>query len=346
MPANSILSAFSLGLQADAATAATLYTTAIATQSGGDVEFDERESEPEHPGPASRSTARKFATERTGYLSPVNATVRLRPRIIPRLFQAMGFAVVTGNDTTHYTHTIKIANDAAMGWMSAIHKMSNGSADLIRLFKQVRGETLTFNWDAAAGTSNAEFAGVGLTEGNAAGTETLSGEIDVPLSAYTGSIVTEHANVAVTTTTRTESMTITQELERNDRQLHAMARAGLPRLSLDITGTFGGVDIDQGTYEWYKRIKRGSTGGTAPSLNPTTGELVFSYASLENIAGAAVPYSITVTLPEVEYTFETPSASGSDLIRADINWAMLDTSSDCITVVVVNDVAHYAAVAP
>lgn len=343
MPANSILSAFSLGLQTNASTAATLYTTAIATQSGADVVFDELEPEPEHPGVAARSTARKFATERTGYLATVNATMRLRPRIIPRLLQAMGFAVSSTDNTTHYTHTIKIANDASMGWMSAIHKMDNGSSALNRLIKQVRGETLTFNWDAAAGTSTAEFAGVGLSEGNTAGTETLSDEIDVSLSAYTGSLAVEHATVGVTTTTRNESITFTQELDRNDRVLHTAGRAGLPRLSLDITGTLGGVDIDQGTYEWYKRIKRGGTAGTAPSLSATTGELVVTYTSLTNIPGAAVPYSVKFTFPEVEFFMETPNASGSDLIRADITWAMLDTSADPVEIEVVNDVASYAA---
>lgn len=344
MPANSILSAFSLGLQTNASTAATLYHTALATQSGLGVEFDELEPEAEHPGPAARSTARKTATERTGFLVPVNATMNLRPRFLPRLFQAMGCAVTTSDDTTHYTHTIKIANDSALPWMTALHKLS-GTTDLTRRATKVRGETLTLNWDASSGASTAEFAGVGLDEGNATGSETLTAEVDVKLSAYSGSLTADHGVTPVTTTTRTESMEITQELDREDKVLHTQGRADLPRLSFDVTGTLGGIDIDQGTYEWYKRIVRGGTGGTSPSLTPAVGELTWTYASLSNISGAAVPYSITVLLPAVEYIITVNNSSGRDLVRADINWRMIDNTTDCLVVTVVNDVASYAATA-
>ena len=339
MPANSLASAFSLGVQSAKDTAATTYHTALATISGADVLFDTQDPPLEHPAPATRSTLRKSAPERVGYLAPVNATFLLHPRFIGRVLRAMGFAVSTVNNTTHYTHTFTIAADASVAWMTAIHLWS-GATDLQRKITNLRGESLALNADL--NQIQCVFQGVGLVEGNATGSETKVAEINTLLKPNTGSITFEVDGGGITTTYRGNQLNIAQQLDRDERVLHSSGRAGLSRLSIDATGTLQGIDIDLGTYEHWKEIKRGGTSGTAPSLTPVTGELSWQFTSADNISGAAVPYSLTTTVAEAAYDMVSPNANGQDLIRGDITWEMIDSSTPPLSIVLVNDQASYA----
>lgn len=340
MSASSLASAFSLAVQSGKGTAATTgFHTALATVSGLDPEFDKIEPIAEHPSSASRSTHRKSSTQRSGYLVPVNASFLLHPRFIGKVLRAMGCGVTTVNNTTHYTHTFKLAADASIAWMSAIHLWS-GATNKERKAVDVRGEQLQINVDTA--NIQCQFQGVGLTEGNSTGSETKTAEDTTLLSPYTGSTTFKIGATTVATTLRGNQFQMQQTLDRDSRILHQAARADMPRTDYDITGTLQGIDIDQGTYEHYMRIKRGGTGGTAPSLTPATGELTWTFASLANITGAAVPYSLTVDLVEAEYDMVSPNANGRDIIRADITYSMLDTSTDPLVITLVNDIASYA----
>lgn len=338
MAANSLASSFSLGVQSAKDTAATTYHTALATVSGADPLFDVQEPPAEHPAPSSRSTLRKSAPERVGYLAPVNATFLLHPRFIGRVLRAMGFGVSTVNNTTHYTHTFTIAADASVAWLTALHKWS-GATDLERKVTNLRGESLAFNADL--NQIQCVFGGVGLVEGNATGSETKVSEATTLLKPNTGSVTFEVGGSGISTTYRGNQMTIAQQLDRDERVLHSSGRAGLSRLSIDVTGTLQGIDIDLGTYAHWKALKRGGA-GTAPSLTAVTGLLSWQFTSAANITGAAVPYSLTTTLAEAAYDMVSPNANGQDLIRGDITYQMIDSSSSPLSIVLVNDQASYA----
>lgn len=339
MSANSLLSAFSLGVQSNKTTAATTHHTALATVSGMDPEFDVREPPAEHPGPGARTTLRRSPSERTGYIVPVNATFFLRPRFIGRVLRAMGFGVSSVNNTTHFTHTFTLANRTAVAWLTAIHKWS-GDTDLERKVIGVRGTQLQMN--AGPDELQCTFEGLGLTEGNATGSETKVAEIDTLISTKTGSLSFAIAGNTVTSPIRGNQLTIAQELDREDKVLHQSGRADLPQQSIDLSGTLQGIDIDHNDYEIYRRIKRGGMAATAPTLTAVTGALSFTYESAGNISGAAVPYRLTVAFPTVEYNIVSPNANGRDLIRADVSYAMIDDSATPVTITLVNDQASYA----
>lgn len=341
MSASSLASQFALGVQTNQTTVATLHQSALATQSGLSPEFDFFEPPPEHPGPAARSTARKTAPERVGFTVPVNCTFLLHPRFIGMALLAMGFvktATVASNPAGYFTHTFKLANDAAMHWMTALHRYE-GATTLLRRASQVRGEQLQINVDTQQ--IECQFTGRGLQEATPSGTPSIAAESPVLISPYTGSMVLEIDGGAIATDLRGNQFQITQTLDTDDRKLHTPGRLGLPRTEIDITGTLQGIPVDMGAYVHYLEIVRRN--GTNPSLESPTGELTWTFASNTNIDATSTPYSITIALAEVAYAMVAPNANQRDIIRADITYQMLDTSTDPIVITLVNDVANYAA---
>ena len=338
MSANSLVASYSMGIQSAKGTAATAYKTALSTDSTVNVKFDEREPPLEHPAPAARATNRKIATLRTGYMVPVGNSFLARPRYLGTCLRAAGFAVSTVNNTTHYTHTFTLADRTAFAWATVIHKII-GATNLERKVTDVRLETFSLNADTKE--IKGETAGFGLLEGDASGSETKVSEIAVELSPAAGSATIVVGGATVASPLRGMTFEVKNEFDQEDKALFSSARVDAPQMGLDITGTLGGVDFDYGTYEMYRRIVRGGTSATAPSLVSATGALSFAYQSASNITGAAVPYSLSVALDTVDYMFQDVQASGNEMIRGDINWAMIDGVTTPITIVLVNDQAAY-----
>ncbi|MCB0073854.1 MAG: hypothetical protein KDE20_20440, partial [Caldilineaceae bacterium] len=119
----------------------------------------------------------------------------------------------------------------------------------------------------------------------------------------------------------------------------------LPPTGLGITGRIGGVDID---WETYDRIVRGAAAGTSPSASQAIAAIDYTYATLANISGAAVPYSVQVEIPYVEIELDPAGfeGAGADLVRWAFTYEMADDKSlldttEPITITVVNDVAAY-----
>lgn len=334
MSVNSLDSSFNLGVQASKGTAATAYKTALATISGANARFDERQQLLEHPGSSSSIPwETKAVRARTGYLVPVNATFVLYPRFIGKVLH--GFCGVSSvNNTTHYTHTFTPSTNANLAWLTAMHKFV-GSSDLERKILDVRMTQL--NIDASTEFIQCQFQGTGLSEGLAAGTETKVAEIETEISPYSGSIAWEAASLTLTSEIRGAQVQITQTFDENDRVLFSSTRTGLPRQRLNITGTVRGVDVDADTYEAYKTIKYGGTSGTAPSLTPSTGPLVLTFQSQSNISGAAVPYKLIINMPKVQWDFETPNSQNDDIVRLDATFTLVGDSSPAVTITLVND---------
>lgn len=341
MATNSLLSEFSMGLQASKGTPITTgFKTALATVSGADVRFDERTARNEHPGPTARATALRAPTARTGFLVPVNATALMRPRFLGRILQGAGFSINSVNNTTHWTHTATITAPASFPWMTVLTKYV-GDTTFERRITDVRLSQFQFTADVNAGEVEWQIQGLGLNEGNATGSETKQAEVTDEISAYSGGLEFGIGGVNVASPIRTLACTVANTFDENDKVLFSTNRAGLPQRQMDISGTIGGIDIDYGTFEVYKRIVRGGTSGTAPSLTPVTGALAFTLQSLANISGAAVPFRITFDFEKVQYGLTAPNAQNDEIIRADVTFRMIDDTASPLVLTMVNDVSSY-----
>lgn len=336
MAVNSLDSEFSIGVQSAKASAATAYITALATTSGADVRFDQRQQLLEHPGAGSAIPwENKAVRERTGYLAPVNATFLLRPRFIGKVVR--GFCGVSSvNNTTHYTHTLTPATNANLAWLTVLTKYV-GATNFERKITDVRLSQLSI--DAQTDQIQCQMQGMGLVEGDAAGTETKVSEVSTEMSPYSGSITWAIAGTSITSSIRGAQVQITQTLDEEDRVLFSQTRADLPRRRIAVTGTIRGVDIDAQTFGAYKLAKRGSTSGTAPTLTASTGACTIVFQSFTNISGAAVPYSLSMAFAKVQYDLETPNSNNDDIVRADITFELVADSSPALTFVLVNDQA-------
>lgn len=343
MSVQSLNSRFSLGTQGSKGTAATAFITALSTVSGGDVEFDERAPENEHPGPSGGLAIDQTAvTERTGFLVPVTNTFILRPKYIGRVLRTMGFGVSTVDNTGYYTHTFTFAAAASASYGTAIHLLDGSSSDLERKVIDIRGRQLQITGDTSV--LRGVFDGVGLNEGAASGSETKVSEIDVPISIYSGSITADIGGDGIASLAiRGSQLTIQQTLDEEDKVHFSTTRNDNAVLSRSVSGSLQNIDIDMDTYLLYKGTKWGGSAGTAPSTDMPTGTVTWTYQSLSNISGEAVPYSLTVLMPTVEWRMTTPQANGRDLVRGNLDFRMPGITGETpITITLVNDVASYA----
>lgn len=344
MSVNSLTSEFSLGIQADKTTAATAFKTARAKVSGVNIEWDTRESPLEHPSSVARSTAVKVPDIRTSYKVPIESTFLLYPTFIGTCLRGLGLGVSTVDNTTHYTHTFTIALDSAMAWLTAIHKMYGTSGNLERKIVGCRLSSLSGN--IGLDETEIQIAGMGLTEGDATGSETKVAETAVEMRPTT---ITPVIGGTTSTMPVNDSHTfeIANTLREDQRQVYSSARVALDRQSFGMTGTITGIDADYSTagavfYEWYRLTHRNTLVATAPSLTPATGSMAFAFASASNISGAAVPYSLTFTLPSVNWTLSNFVSSADDIVRYDATYKMVDNVATPLTVVLVNSTAAYA----
>jgi hypothetical protein len=338
MSVSSLTGSFSMGMQSAKGTAATAFKTALSTMSKANVKFDEREPPLEHPSIAARATNRKTNILRTGYMVAVGNEFQLHPRFFGTALRAAGFGVVSVNNTTFYTHTFTIADRSQFGWATVLDKMV-GTTTLERKIVDVRLDTVSITADTKE--IKGATSGIGLSEGNASGSETKVAEVADELNPASGSATIVIAGTTITSPLRGLSMEIKNEFDQEDKQLFSALRADLPQLGMDITGTLSGIDVDFATYEVYRLITRNTLVATAPSLIQASGALSYIYQSSANIPTAAVPYSLSVAFGEVDYTLQDFQKSGKDLVRADVNFAMVDKVTTPLTIILVNDQATY-----
>jgi hypothetical protein len=342
MGANSLTCAFSLGQQAAIDTDATDFITTLATVSGLQPRFDITESRREHPGAVgSRATAKRAASTRTGYLVDLVSTFVLRPRFIGHALLGAGFTVATTNNTTHYTHVFKLASRATFPWLTGLWYIDDDAVAAFTL-KSGNVRLTQLNINASPEEVQCDLAAVGMTEGDAAGTETLVSEAGFEILPTIGTMTVNLASTSFITSVRSINLAIANTLKEDDRFLFVSGRTDLPQEEITVAATLGGVPI---TRDLYRRIVRGGTSGTEPSLVPPTGDLIYKFQSAANITGASVPYSLQMDLNSVEYTFPDNQlqASEADDLELEVTAEMIDNVTDPIVITLVNDVASYAA---
>lgn len=350
MGVSSVTSAFALGRQSAKGTPGTKFFTTLATVSGLNVAFDREDDIIEHPGVSSnnRATGKRSQSELLGYKVPYKATFRLRPRFMGAALLAAGFQVTTATTTAvapatapYYTHTFTLANSDAYPWYTAMEKHGSGSAAFERRAVDSRLKTLSINGDPKQ--IECALTGVGLVEGNAAVSGlTRTDEATYKMLPSIGTVSAQVNSAALVSRMRGLTFELTNEFDEDDIALFEQARADLPVNSAGIQGSIQGIDVD---FDTYKKVIRGGTTGTAPSLAALVGSLSWEYRSSANILNAAAPYKLAVSFPSVEFRMpdEAIEANGSDQIRFDLEYLMVDDSSTPITITLVNDVQSYAA---
>lgn len=338
---------FKIGLQSAKGTPATTsFLCPTVTDSYLRPAFDVIDKGPEHGCnvTADRATARRSESRRSSYMVQAGLTMAGYPRAIPALLAALGFAINTTDNTTHYTHAATLATRPNWPWVTCLHdigsKVLRGS--------DMRASQLTFNADQNGLTFDATF--MGLVLGNAAGTETHTAETSWELLPSAGSISiqldpdgtpVEIANIGAAQLARSLSITIDNPLDEAQQTLFSFGRADLPPQGLSVTGTVGGLDVDWTT---YNRIVNGGAAGTAPSANTAVASFDLTFESPEDISGAAVPYSMAISIPYVQISLDDSNfqASGDNLISWTFNWEMIDKSAAPITITTINDHTSYA----
>ena len=343
MAENSLTGALSIGKQTDRTTQATAFITTLATVSNLAVAFDTRQPLLEHPSSvAGVSFDIASPLTRTGYLVPWGGTFLLRPKFFPRVLQALGFSVATTANTPEtgtHTHVCTIAADSSMLWMSVIHNVGTGGGEFNRLALGARASRLSMT--ATNETITCDVTGTALVEGNVSGSPTYTSEVSDEISPAIGSVTCNFDAATLVSSLRGITWELANTLKEGteERPLFQSTRDDLARDTIGYTGTLQGVDVD---FNLWKKIIRGGTSGTAPSLVVVTGDLAYQFESASNIGATATPYSVNFEFSEVQYDFPTEGIrnQNSDLVRVDLSYTGIGTGTP-VTITVINDVASY-----
>jgi hypothetical protein len=342
MASNSLTGFLALGKQADRTTQATTLYKALSLTSGLGVAFDESDDLKEHPSTvAGTSFALAAAKTRTGFLVPWAGNFILRPKFFPVALQSIGFAVSSSAgdpEAGANTHTCTVAADAAMLWMSVVHNV--GGSSFSRRALSARASQL--NITATNTDIRCDIAGTALDEGNVSGTPTYVSEVTTQILPTVGSITCNFDSATLTSTIRGATINIAQQLKdgKEELPLFQANRNSLDRQNFGITGDLQGVDAD---FDLWKKIIRGGTSGTAPSLVVVPGDLEITFSSAGDMGATGTPYSVTFNFPSIQYTLPTEGIrnNADDLVRVAVGWNMLADVATPVTVTVVNDVASY-----
>jgi hypothetical protein len=334
---------FKLAKQASKGTAATTgFITGMMTRSSFLPALDIITKTAEHGVGYSRATAHKTATRRGSYLGRGSYRGYLYPDLFGLLLLGNGFSVTTTGASANKTHTFKLAARDANPWLTALWN-ADGNNELRGT--DVRGTRLVIDGTPDGVTVEGDI--VGLTVGEAAGTETTTAEDtagEMLPTEGTLTLVYDPAGTPVTVLeTPTDSLaqvqlTINNPVDENDRSIHRFARANINQTGVDVLARLGGMEID---WDIYNRILNGSTAGTSPSTDTAVFSLTYSFESAANITGTAVPYSVTVTIPRIEFTLDDFAADGDSLITWNAAGRMIDNVTDPITIALVSKKASY-----
>lgn len=348
----SVEAALSVGIQPALGTPASdNFFTLLAQTSGLVPQFDEATKPAEHGAGVSntRPTAKRSRTTRTGHLGEGEFNMALYTRALVPLLVGAGFTLTTVNNTTYYTHTLKIAPKANAKWLTFLREWGG---------KETRGNDskvtqLTIGGSPQDGlTAQGNFTSISVDE--AAGTETKTAEVATELNPATGSIsiildpdgaAIEAAYSGGETAAENISLEIANPVDTDTLRLFRTGRADLPSNGITVALNVGGIDVDMDVYE---QIINGGVGNTEPSLITAIAAVDYKHESASNIPGAAVKYSMRCQIPYVEIGIDPAGfrANQNDSVNWAFNCEMMDDadllgSSEPITITIINDVSAY-----
>ena len=334
---------FKVAKQASKGTPSTTgFITGMMTRSSFLPDIDTVTKTAEHGIAYTRATAHKTATRRGSYLGRGSYRGYLYPDMFGMLLLGNGFAVTTTGASANKTHTFKLANRDANPWLTVIWDV-DGTNPLRGV--DVRGTRMVIDGTPDGVTIEGDL--VGLTVNEPVGTETTTAEDtagEMIPSEGTLTLVYDPAGTPVTVlSTPTDSLTraqltILNPVDENDRSIHRFGRGNINQAGVDVTARLEGVEID---WDIYNRILNGSTTGSTPTTDTAIFSLTYSFESAANITGTAVPYSVTVTIPRIEFDLADFAADGDSLITWNADGRMIDNTTDPITIVLVSKKASY-----
>jgi hypothetical protein len=244
---------------------------------------------------------------------------------------------VTG--TVAKKHVGTIADRAAAKWLTAIHSYGEG-ADLFSLMAtDARIEQLVI--EANTRGVMATFAGLGIKETAATGSETGTVDNEAMLLPSKGACTINIEGAAFTTSLRGLRFLISNPTDKNEQNLFSLERSDLPSTGIECGFAAQGLDLD---YSVYRKLKWGGASGTTPTVNAVKGDITFRFQSAENIATDNVPYEFEIMIPRCEFRMGNFQARGRELIRFDLAGLMIDDENSFtnpITMNLINTVASY-----
>lgn len=346
--ATSLTSYLALKAQSAKGTAATanLISGRFLT-SGGGPQYDYIETMYEHfRGASTRPTTRKTRSQRSSYIVPFAAQGNLYPVLLGELLRGIGFGVSSvateaGDPLApvYYTHTFTVGARDAMPWLTGMMGRGDGAGLWERKFVDGRLEMLQIQ-GGPKGLQMA-FAGSALREVTPAGTETFASEASELLVPSVGSATISIAGAAFTGPVRGLQFQIQNEIDKNEQRLFAFERGDLQNMGFDCAVQLMQIDVDKALYETFHQNNATTT---APAAASIVGALSWTFESANDISvDAAVPYSISVTIPSVEMRIGAIQSQRNQLIRTDLAAMMVDDVETPITVTLVNNHASYVA---
>ena len=321
--------------------ASTGFVTGMMTRSALNASIDRITKTAEHGVAYTRATAHKTPTRRGSYIARGNYRGYLYPDMFGLWLLGTGFAVTTTGASANKTHTFKLAARDANPWLTVLADIGDNE----RRATDVRGTRLVIDATPDGVTMEGDY--VGLALGEAAGTETTTAEDTAGEMLPTEGTLTlayDPAGTPVTVlSTPTDSLsrvqlTINNPVDENDRSIHRFARASANQQGVDILPRLEGIELE---WDIYNRIVNGGTSGTAPSVDTAIFSLTYSFESALNITGTSVPYSVTITIPRVEFDLDDFTADGDSLVTWNASGRMIDSVTDPITIALVSKKASY-----
>ena len=310
----------------------------MLTQSGLNTDFDELEDQAEHgcrTVSVDRATAHKTPTDRAGYIVRGSARGYLYPKMIGMMLVGAGFTPVSTLVTAGvYSHVFKLSVRSAYSWLTVLSKIGDRTlrAGDVRVDSlAIEANTKGINWTAGL---------LGMSMGTAPGSETGSDETLVKMLPGEGTLtIMDGATTVFTDSTDTlQSMllNIANPLDAEDQSLFQFTRADLAQQGVDITGALRGLEVDYSTY--YDLLING--GGVTPSASVAVLDIDWKWESAIEFV-TLYPYSLRVEIPQAEMTLDDFQAEGTNIVRWDTMFRMVDSVTDPVTITLVNGTASY-----
>lgn len=334
---SSLAARLAVAVQASKGTAATTGFHAMRSRmSETPPEFVYEEARDEHGGAHTRASTRQSTPSRISFMVPANTDGLLYPNAIGVLLIGAGLNVNTVNNTTYYTHTFTKSNVDAAKWLSVLHRVGVGADQFERKIKDVRLTQLTLTSTRENITLATQMTGI--DEAASTGSETVTSESNNRIIPPTGTLTYGALALGLP---RAHTITLTRPVDVTDQKQHTYGLADLPETGFEINGVLEGVDMPFNT---YKKLAWGGTSGTAPSMPAVTDSLTVRWESAALIAGAVVPFSFQMALTKAEFRLAgSPRAQGSDIVRCNINYAMIDDVAGApVTFTLINSVTAYS----
>ena len=246
----SLTSTLKLAKQTAKGTAATTgFICGRYTQSNMQPILDYIEAQDEHfCGVNPRATTRKSLSRPSGYVGAFGGMGFLYPDLLGNILLGLGFAssAPTGSGAAK-THVFTLGNRSDAKWLTALYSTGDGGDKFERRLTDARVEM--YRLDGSVKGLEQVFAGFGITEDEAAGTETSTNETDAMLLPSRGEATVNVLGGSFTSAFRTTRLQIANTLDRAEQKLFAFKRDDLPQKGLDVTGILGRIDLEKDIYK-------------------------------------------------------------------------------------------------